>query len=55
MRAAHQPLLLLVEHRRIAAIAALADCKVEEFAPYLKRHKALAVFGFGGACNTTQK
>ncbi len=40
----------LVEQDHAAAIAAIADCKVKQMQPYLKRHHALFIFGFGGAC-----
>ena len=43
-------LLLLVEHARIAEVRPQADCQIESFSPYLKKHKSLAVFGFGQVC-----
>ena len=49
-RAQQSSFLLLVESDRPGATDQTADCKVHEFAPYLKRKKTLIVFGFGGAC-----
>ncbi|MDR0775994.1 MAG: glycosyltransferase family 39 protein [Azonexus sp.] len=42
--------LLLVENDHLDAVAQVADCKVREFDPYLKRKKTLTIFGFGAAC-----
>lgn len=53
LRGEHKPMLLLVESAHIDAVAPLADCKVHDFTPYLKRNKTLVVFGFGAACATT--
>lgn len=50
LRDADAALLLLVENADAGEIQALADCKVREFKPYLKKGKAMAVFGFGAAC-----
>lgn len=44
------PALVLVEQDYAAAIAAIADCNVRQMQPYLKRHRALFIFGFGDAC-----
>lgn len=44
------PMLLLVESASIDEVRPHADCLVREFAPYLKKNKVLAVFGFGAAC-----
>ena len=52
LREDHASLLLLVENSAIEKIAPLADCKVKTFTPYLKKHKSLAVFGFGDACGS---
>jgi 4-amino-4-deoxy-L-arabinose transferase-like glycosyltransferase len=51
MQTSKQPFLLLVEDEYINKIAPLADCRVREFKPYLKKHKSLQVFGFGKACS----
>jgi 4-amino-4-deoxy-L-arabinose transferase-like glycosyltransferase len=47
---AHQSFLLLIESDSLDAVKALADCKVQEFSPYLKKKKFLTVLGFGQAC-----
>ncbi len=47
---AQQSFLLLVESDHLDAVKAVADCKVQEFSPYLKKKKSLTVFGFGQAC-----
>jgi 4-amino-4-deoxy-L-arabinose transferase-like glycosyltransferase len=44
--------LLLVDSDNLDEVSAVADCKVKEFSPYLKKKKSLAVFGFGQACKT---
>lgn len=44
------PFLLLVESDDLHQIELLADCKIKEFSPYLKKNKTLIVFGFGSAC-----
>ena len=51
---AKKPMLLLVESARIDEVRPQADCLVREFAPYLKKHKILAVFGFGTACQAAK-
>ena len=43
--------MLLVEDSDIAKIQPQAKCLIKEFKPYLKKDGALAVFGFGSACN----
>jgi 4-amino-4-deoxy-L-arabinose transferase-like glycosyltransferase len=45
-----QSFLLLVETDHLDTVSAVADCKVNEFSPYLKKKKSLTVFGFGLAC-----
>jgi 4-amino-4-deoxy-L-arabinose transferase-like glycosyltransferase len=50
---AQQSFLLLVESDHSDAVKALADCKVKEFSPYLKKKKSLTVFGFGQACKNS--
>jgi 4-amino-4-deoxy-L-arabinose transferase-like glycosyltransferase len=47
---AQQSFLLLVESDHLDAVKAVADCKVQEFNPYLKKKKSLMIFGFGQAC-----
>jgi hypothetical protein len=54
LRVANPPLLLLVEHARIAEVQPQADCAVQTFKPYLKKNKSLAVFGFGAACDLVE-
>lgn len=54
LRTAHVPLLLLVEHARIAEIQPQADCVVQTFKPYLKKDRSLTVFGFGSACELAE-
>ena len=43
--------LLLAEDENIAKVSTLADCKIKEFKPYLKKNKSLIVDGFGDLCN----
>jgi 4-amino-4-deoxy-L-arabinose transferase-like glycosyltransferase len=50
---AQQSFLLLVESDNLSAVSAVADCKVQEFKPYLKKNKSLTVFGFGQACKNS--
>ncbi|WP_263769787.1 ArnT family glycosyltransferase [Propionivibrio soli] len=50
MRSANASFLLLVEGARTDEIAPIADCRVNEFKPYLKRGKTLKVYGFGSVC-----
>lgn len=50
LRSTGTPMLLLVENSRIPEIKPLADCLVNEFTPYLKKGKSLAVYGFGSVC-----
>ncbi len=47
---AQKSFFLLVEADNLSAIKSEADCKVNEFSPYLKKNKSLTVFGFGQAC-----
>ena len=47
-----KPFLLLVDSDNLSSVSALADCKVKEFSPYLKKNKSLTVFGFGQACKS---
>jgi 4-amino-4-deoxy-L-arabinose transferase-like glycosyltransferase len=54
LRAAKTPLLLLVEHARMAEIQPQADCVVQTFKPYLKKGRSLTVFGFGSACELVE-
>jgi hypothetical protein len=54
LRAAHTPLLLLVEGAKAADLKAKADCQIREFTPYLSKNKTLAVYGFGAACVSTR-
>jgi 4-amino-4-deoxy-L-arabinose transferase-like glycosyltransferase len=49
-KSAQQSFLLLVESDHLDAVKTVADCKVQEFIPYLKKKKSLTVFGFGQAC-----
>ena len=49
-RSQRLPFLLLVENNHLDAVAQVADCKVREFEPYLRRKKTFTVFGFGAAC-----
>ena len=50
----NKPMLLLVESARIDEVRPQADCLVREFAPYLKKHKTLAVFSFGTTCQAAK-
>lgn len=50
LRAQHTDMLVLAESADGEKIAPLADCRLRTFSPYLKRGKALIVFGFGSAC-----
>lgn len=50
MRSAKSSFLVLVEGARAAEVGSLADCSVKEFKPYLKKGKALTVYGFGSVC-----
>ncbi len=43
-------MMVLVESGDGEKVAALADCRLHTFTPYLKRKKSLEVFGFGTAC-----
>lgn len=43
--------LLLVEDENIVKASTLADCKIKEFKPYLKKKKSLIVYGFGDLCD----
>jgi 4-amino-4-deoxy-L-arabinose transferase-like glycosyltransferase len=47
---AQKSFLLLVDSDSLDKVSALADCKVNEFSPYLKKKKSLTVLGFGRAC-----
>ena len=47
----HSSLLILAEEANKNAAIALAHCKIKEFKPYLKKNKALTVFGIGGICH----
>ena len=51
MKNVKKSFLLLAEADGIRQVSALSDCTVEEFKPYLKRHKVLTVLGFGEACD----
>lgn len=44
--------LLLTEDENLSKTSVQVDCKMKAFKPYLKKKKALLVFGFGDACNT---
>lgn len=50
MRIQQPSFLLLVENDHRDTVAQVADCKVREFEPYLKRKKTLTIFGFGTVC-----
>jgi 4-amino-4-deoxy-L-arabinose transferase-like glycosyltransferase len=50
-RNSKESFLLLVETDNLSTIKSEADCKVNEFSPYLKRNKSLTVLGFGQACH----
>lgn len=52
---ANSPLLLLAEGTKGSEIEAMAGCVVKEFKPYLKKDKALTVYGFGSACATNNQ
>lgn len=43
--------ILLVEDSDIAKLKTEAQCTLKEFSPYLSRKGALAILGFGAACN----
>ncbi len=51
MRQNHESMILLIEADQLAEISPNADCKLEEFQPYLKKNKKLEALGFGAACN----
>jgi hypothetical protein len=51
MRQNHESMILLIEADQMAEIVPDADCKLEEFQPYLKKNKKLEALGFGAACN----
>lgn len=46
--------IVLVENSDIPRLKGEAQCIINEFKPYLKRKGALAILGFGAACQTTQ-
>ncbi len=46
--------ILLVEDSDIPRLKAEAQCTLKEFKPYLKRKGALAIFGFGTACQSDE-
>lgn len=51
LKDSHTPMLLLVENAYVDEVKTQADCLVKEFKPYLKKDKALTVYGFGSACS----
>lgn len=51
MRQNHESMILLIETDHLDEILPDADCKLEEFQPYLKKNKKLEALGFGAACN----
>ncbi|MEO6118147.1 MAG: glycosyltransferase family 39 protein [Methylotenera sp.] len=51
MRKNHESMILLIEADQLTEIFPNADCKLEEFQPYLKKNKKLVALGFGAACN----
>lgn len=53
MRKNHQPMVLLIEADQVAEISPMADCKLQEFQPYLKKNKKLDALGFGAVCHST--
>jgi 4-amino-4-deoxy-L-arabinose transferase-like glycosyltransferase len=53
MRQNHAPMILLIEADQVAEISPQADCKLQEFQPYLKKNKKLDVLGFGAVCHST--
>ncbi|WP_047533791.1 ArnT family glycosyltransferase [Methylotenera sp. N17] len=44
--------ILLVEDSGILRLKAVAQCTIKEFKPYLSRKGALAILGFGAACQS---
>jgi len=50
MKTSGKPALILVENAHIEAVRPHANCLLQEFRPYLKKNKSLAVFGMGAAC-----
>jgi len=53
--ASQASMLLLVEAEQLTSLAPLAQCRVREFNPYLKKHKSLIVLGFSSACDTSSE
>jgi hypothetical protein len=49
----HVPMILLIEADQVAEISPKADCKLQEFEPYLKKNKKLDALGFGAVCHST--
>ena len=45
--------ILLVEDSDISRLKAEAQCTIQEFEPYLGRKGAIAILGFGAACEST--
>ncbi len=52
-KSARGSFFLLVDTDNLNMAQLLADCKVKEFSPYLKKNKSLTVFGFGQACHNS--
>lgn len=51
MKADASSFYLLAESEQLNKVSSVADCKIKQFKPYLKRKKSLTVFGFGHACD----